>query len=119
MAIPTKIFERISSGVKKFQPILTSAKARDVNESDTVVIITDLLSEVFGYDKYSEITTKHIIKKTFCDLAIKIDGKVNSDRDKSHRARIERRLYQASYRLRSKFWNRMGNLDKWDELANI
>lgn len=76
MAIPTKIFERISSGVKKFQPILTSAKARDVNESDTVVIITDLLSEVFGYDKYSEITTEHVIKKTFCDLAIKIDGKV-------------------------------------------
>lgn len=76
MAIPTKIFERISSGVKKFQPILTSAKARDVNESDTVVIITDLLSEVFGYDKYSEITTEHAIKKTFCDLAIKIDGKV-------------------------------------------
>nr|WP_061260548.1 hypothetical protein [Leptospira interrogans] len=76
MAIPTKIFERISSGVKKFQPILTSAKTRDVNESDTVVIITDLLSEVFGYDKYSEITTEHVIKKTFCDLAIKIDGKV-------------------------------------------
>ncbi|MDI7202042.1 type I restriction enzyme HsdR N-terminal domain-containing protein [Leptospira santarosai] len=76
MAIPTKILERISSGLKKFQPILTSAKTRDVNESDTVVIITDLLSEVFGYDKYSEITTEHVIKKTFCDLAIKIDGKV-------------------------------------------
>ncbi|WP_061232546.1 type I restriction enzyme HsdR N-terminal domain-containing protein [Leptospira noguchii] len=76
MAIPTKTFERVTSGLKKFQPILNSARARDVNESDTVVIITDMLSEVFGYDKYSEITTEHVIKKTFCDLAIKIDGKV-------------------------------------------
>ncbi|WP_061219615.1 type I restriction enzyme HsdR N-terminal domain-containing protein [Leptospira weilii] len=76
MAIPIKVFERISAGLKKFQPILNSAKTRDVNESDTVVVITDMLSEVFGYDKYSEITTEHVIKKTFCDLAIKIDGKI-------------------------------------------
>lgn len=76
MAIPIKVFERIASGLKKFQPILNSARARDVNESDTVVIITDMLSEVFGYDKYSEITTEHVIKKTFCDLAIKIEGKI-------------------------------------------
>jgi len=76
MAIPAKVLDRLSSGLKKFQPILTSAKTRDVNESDTVVIITDMLSEIFGYDKYSEITTEHVIKKTYCDLAIKIDGKV-------------------------------------------
>jgi len=76
MAIPVKVFDRISAGLKKFQPILSSAKTRDVNESDTVVIITDILSEIFGYDKYSEITTEQVVKKTYCDLAIKIDGKV-------------------------------------------
>ncbi|AOP36401.1 restriction endonuclease subunit R [Leptospira tipperaryensis] len=76
MAIPAKVLDRITSGLKKFQPVLSSAKTRDVNESDTVVIITDMLSEVFGYDKYSEITTEHVVKKTYCDLAIKIDGKV-------------------------------------------
>lgn len=63
MAIPAKVLERLSSGLKKFQPILTSAKTRDVNESNTVVIITDMLSEIFGYDKYFEITTEHVIKK--------------------------------------------------------
>ena len=72
--LPKKVEERIGNGLKRFQPILASAKARDVNESDTVVIITDLLHEIFGYDKYSEITSEHMIRGTFCDLAIKIEG---------------------------------------------
>lgn len=76
--IPKKVSERISAGVKKFQPILSSAKARDVGESDTVTIITDMLSEVFGYDKYSEITSEYAIRGTYCDLAIKLDGSLQT-----------------------------------------
>lgn len=72
--LPKKAAARVVAGLKKFQPILQSAKARDVNESDTVVVVTDLLHEVFGYDKYSEITSEHAIRSTFCDLAIKLDG---------------------------------------------
>lgn len=74
MSIPAKAVERIRDGLKRFQPILSAAKARDVNESDTVVVVTDLLQYVFGYDKYSEITSEHMIRSTFCDLAVKIDG---------------------------------------------
>jgi hypothetical protein len=73
-ALPGKVIERIASGLKRFLPILAAAKARDVNESDTVVIVTDMLHEIFGYDKYSEITSEHAIRGTFCDLAIKIEG---------------------------------------------
>ena len=76
MVLSNKIQDRLTSGIKKFQPILSSAKSRDINESDTVVIITDMLNDIFGYDKFTELTTEHIIKKTYCDLAIKIDGKV-------------------------------------------
>jgi len=72
--VSTKVSQRISAGIKKFQPILAAAKARDVNESDTVVIVTDLLNEIFGYEKYSDITSEHMIRSTFCDLAIKLDG---------------------------------------------
>lgn len=74
--IPTKVQARLTSGLKKFQSIVSSARTKDINESDTVVIITDMLSDLFGYDKYSEITSEQAVKKTFCDLAIKIDGKV-------------------------------------------
>lgn len=76
MNISKKIVERLSASIKRFQPILTSAKTRDVNESDTVIIVTDMLSEAFGYDKYSEITSEHAIRGTFCDLAVTIDSKI-------------------------------------------
>lgn len=74
--VPAKVSSRLSNGIKKFLPVLNSAKSRDVNESDTVIIVTDMLSEIFGYDKYSEITSELNVRSTYCDLAIKIDGKI-------------------------------------------
>jgi predicted type IV restriction endonuclease len=75
--VPTKIQSRISDGLKKFQPIVESAKIRDVNESDTVVLLIGVLSEILGFDKYTEITTELAIRGTFCDLALKVDGKIS------------------------------------------
>lgn len=72
--VPSKVAARLSAAIKRFQPIVASAKSRDANESDTVIIVTDMLSDVFGYDKYSEITSECSIRGTWCDLAIKIDG---------------------------------------------
>jgi hypothetical protein len=73
-SIPKRVSERLAAGIKKFQPVLAAAKARDVGEADTVTIIKDMLSDVFGYDKYSELTSEFAIRGTFCDLATKIDG---------------------------------------------
>jgi hypothetical protein len=75
MAIPTRVADRLSNGIKRFQPILLAAKSRDVNESDTSMIATDMLADLFGYDKYSEVTRELCIRGTFCDLATRIDGK--------------------------------------------
>lgn len=72
--IPIKTRERLIAGIKRFQPIVSAARSRDVNESDTVTIVTDILAEIFGFDKYSEITSEFVIRGTFVDLAIKIDG---------------------------------------------
>ena len=38
--VPNKVAERLAAGIKRFQPILASAKTRDVGESDTVIIVT-------------------------------------------------------------------------------
>jgi len=72
--VPKRVAERISAGIKRYQPILAAARTRDVGEADTVTIIKDLLAEIFGYDKYSEVTSEHAIRGTYCDLAICIDG---------------------------------------------
>ncbi|MFH0958582.1 MAG: type I restriction enzyme HsdR N-terminal domain-containing protein, partial [Pseudomonadota bacterium] len=74
--VPSKVAERLQTGIKKFQTILASAKSRDCNESDTSTIVSDMLAEIFGYDKYSEITSELAIRGTYCDLAIKLDGKL-------------------------------------------
>jgi hypothetical protein len=76
ITIPTKVQARIIEGLKKFQPIVESAKIRDANESDTVVLLTGILSDILGFDKYTDITTEHSIRGTFCDLALKVNGNV-------------------------------------------
>lgn len=68
--IPKSVANRLKTETKRFQKILKGAIDRDVNESDTVAIITDMLASVFGYDKYSEITSEFSIKGSFCDLAV-------------------------------------------------
>ena len=73
--IPAKAAERLSTGLKRFAPILAAAKSRDVNESDTSMIVTDMLADIYGYDKYSEVTRELAIRGTYCDLATRIDGK--------------------------------------------
>ncbi len=75
--ISNKIQTRIIEGLKRFQPIVESAKIRDVNESDTVVMLTGILSDILGFDKYVDITTELAIRGTYCDLALKIDGKIS------------------------------------------
>lgn len=76
MAIPKKVVERLTSKIKGFQTVLEQQKARDVSEADTVTVVKDILNAVFGYDKYAELTSEHAIRGTYCDLAVRIDGKL-------------------------------------------
>jgi hypothetical protein len=74
--IPSKIADRLISGLKRYRPILEGAKSRDVGEADTVTIVKDMLADLFGYDKYTELTSEYAIRGTYCDLAIKLDGRL-------------------------------------------
>ena len=74
--ISKKVAERLVQGIKRYQPILESARVRDVGEADTVTVIKDMLADVFGYDKYSDVTSEFAIRGTYCDLGIKLDGEL-------------------------------------------
>ena len=74
--IPKRVIERLTNETRKFQKVLQAANVRDINESDTVLIITDMLSNIFGFDKYAEITSEYAIRGTYCDLSVKLDDKV-------------------------------------------
>lgn len=76
MKIPKKVSDRFSKDLKKYQTVALSHKTRDVSEADTVTLVKDILSTIFGFDKYEELTSEQQIRGTYCDLAVKIDGKV-------------------------------------------
>lgn len=76
MPVSKKVTDRITAQVKRYQAVLADAKNRDISESDTVVIIGDILADVFGYKKYVEITTEFAIRGTFVDLATKVGDDV-------------------------------------------
>ena len=76
MKISKRFAERAKPALRRYQRILESAKKRDVNESDTSVIVSDMLTDILGYDKYQEVTTELSVRSTFCDLAIKIHGRL-------------------------------------------
>jgi len=76
MGISSKVATRISGELKRYQGILADAKKRDVSESDTGVIIGDMLSDVFGYEKYQEVTTEFAVKSRYVDFAVKVENDV-------------------------------------------
>jgi predicted type IV restriction endonuclease len=76
MNVPKRVCDRMVSGMKQMRPIIEQQRTRDVSEADTVTLIKDLLAEVFGYDKYADLTSEHAIRGTYCDLAIRIDDKL-------------------------------------------
>lgn len=76
MAIPKRVSERIKTGLRTFRKVLEEARDADRSEQDTVTICTDMLAYIFGFDKYEEVTGEYNIRGTYCDLAVKVDGKV-------------------------------------------
>jgi hypothetical protein len=76
MGISVKVADRISSQIKKYQAIVADAQSRDVSESDTVVIVVDMLANVLGYKKYLEIRTEHSMSGTYIELAVKAGNEV-------------------------------------------
>lgn len=77
MKIAKKTQDRLVAGLKKYQPIVRKLAERDISEADTVTVIKDMLTDIFGYDKYAELTSEQQIRGTFCDLAIRVEGKIH------------------------------------------
>jgi predicted type IV restriction endonuclease len=74
--VSKRFLARARPALKRYQKVVADAHARDVNESDTAVIVADFLSAVLGYDKYKEITSEFEIRSTYCDLAITCEGRL-------------------------------------------
>ncbi|MCC3292601.1 type I restriction enzyme HsdR N-terminal domain-containing protein [Arthrobacter sp. zg-Y1110] len=63
----------VMAAVKKFSGPLQSLVDRDANEGDTRLLITDMLCEGLGYDKFTDLTTEFRVKQDFADYGVRID----------------------------------------------
>jgi hypothetical protein len=69
---PKRAIDRISTNLKRYQPILAAAKACDVSETDTRAIPAVLP----GHDKCAEVTTEFAMRGICVDMPINVDGRV-------------------------------------------
>jgi predicted type IV restriction endonuclease len=65
--------ERISAGLKKVAKPIEALKSRDAVEADTRMLVTDVLCDVLGYDKYEDLTAEYQVKGEFADYGIRVD----------------------------------------------
>ena len=65
--------ERVKAGIRRFSKPLQDLVARDANEGDTRLLVTDFLEHALGYDKYEELTTEYGVKGEFADYGIRIE----------------------------------------------
>lgn len=68
--------ERLRSSIRKFSRPLADLVARDANEGDTRLLVTDMLCDALGYDKYTDLTTEYAVKGEFADYGIRLDQQV-------------------------------------------
>ncbi|MEU4579439.1 hypothetical protein [Nonomuraea sp. NPDC023979] len=65
--------DRVRSAIRRYAKPLNDLVARDANEGDTRLLITDFLCAGLGYDKYDDLTTEYQVKGEFADYGIRID----------------------------------------------
>lgn len=64
--------DRVRAAIRRFAKPLADLIARDANEGDTRLLVTDFLCEGLGYDKYEDLTTEYQVKGEFADYGVRI-----------------------------------------------
>lgn len=112
-----KSHEQLQLWIKKYKKMISIAKEKWLNESDTSNVINDMLCDIFGFEKMLDITTEYKIKWQFCDYWVKVNNKltfllevkaIGVDLNENH-------IYQASSYASSEWvkWLVLTNLKEW------
>ena len=65
--------DSIRTGLRRFSKPLADLVARDANEGDTRLVVTDFLCEALGFDKFADLTTEFQVRGEFVDYGLRID----------------------------------------------
>src|SRR3990170_7304865 len=64
---------RLRNAIRKYAKPLADLVARDANEGDTRLLVTDFLCDTLGYNKYEDLTTEYQVKGEFADYGVRIE----------------------------------------------
>lgn len=66
--------------IKTMLPIVTKElkklDAADAVEANTRIIVTEILTQVLGYDKFDELTAEYLVKGDFADIGIRVNKQI-------------------------------------------
>lgn len=65
--------DRVKAAVRRYSKPLADLVARDANEGDTRLLVTDFLCDALGYDKYEDLMTEYQVKGEFADYGIRVE----------------------------------------------
>src|SRR6266540_118749 len=65
--------DRLKAAIRRFSRPLSDLAARDANEGDTRLLVTDFLCDALGFDKYADLTTEYQVKGEFADYGVRIE----------------------------------------------
>lgn len=69
----TQARDRLKACIRRFSKPLSDMVARDANEGDTRLLVTDFLCDGLGFDKFEDLTTEYQVKGEFADYGVRID----------------------------------------------
>ena len=69
--------DRLRAAIRRFSKPLADLVARDANEGDTRLLVTDFLCDGLGFDKYADLTTEYQVKGEFADYGVRIDRELD------------------------------------------
>lgn len=69
---------RVTTGLKKLTKPTVMLKEKDAVEADTRHLVTDILCDVLGFDKYENLTAEFAVKGDFADYGVRIDKQLTA-----------------------------------------
>lgn len=65
---------KLLNGIKEYRKQFFSKDLQDLDESGTRIMVNHILTDLLGYKSLDEIKTEYMIKGTYADYVVQIDG---------------------------------------------
>jgi hypothetical protein len=66
--------QKLLSGIKEYRKQFFAKDIQDLDESGTRIMVNHILTDLLGYKSLEEIKTEYMIKGTYADYVVQIDG---------------------------------------------